>query len=191
MEGLSARVLDASRQSASIGRMRRNARLYATRLTILAWAPMITWPHLHGCERDELICPAKGCLDGSRVDVRLGDNDAEFLAVEVTVDDKTIQCSAPTLTTLGTCSSPDVEVTPETKYTCTSADTGEETCESTGAFAQGVIVHGHPDEFTIVLSSSNGATWSRTFQPTYSEQFPNGPECGATCRAAEMLWELR
>ncbi len=137
------------------------------------------------------MCAAMDCLDGSRVDVRLGDNDAEFLAVEVTVNGKTIQCSAPTLMTLGTCNSPDVEVTPETKYTCTSADTGEETCETSGAFAQGVIVHGHPAEFTIVLNSSNGVTWSRTFQPVYNEQFPNGPECGATCRLAEMRWELR
>jgi hypothetical protein len=170
--------------------MQRNARQYATRVTALALITMAE-PYLHGCERDELICPAMDCLDGSRVDVRLGEYDAEFLAVEVTVDGKTIQCSAPTLMTLGTCSSPDVEVAPETTYTCSSVDTREETCETSGAFAQGVIVRGHPAEFTIVRNSSNGVTWSRTFRPIYNVQLPNGPECGATCRSAEMLWELR
>lgn len=143
-----------------------------------------------GCQRDDVDCTAVACPDGSTVDVRFGESRTEFLAVAVTVDGTTIRCTAPTLMHSGGCSSADVEVTPETQYTCTSDATNEDSCEIDGPYAQTIFIKGHAKQFSIELTSLQGKSWNRTFQPNYEERFPNGPECGAACRNAELLWEV-
>lgn len=146
---------------------------------------------LLGCE--PLPDCAGACSNAVSVDVRLGERNTEFLAVELDVGEDSMTCPAPQLNqgvTAG-CSSDRVSVIPEDLFTCTNSGTPREACQSTGAFAQRIDVAGTPTNFTLRLTASDGTTWSRTFQPNYEDTLGTSPACDTPCRTAREVWVLK
>lgn len=146
---------------------------------------------LLGCE--SLPECSGACSNAVSIDVRLGDRNREFLAVELDVDDDTVSCPAPELnqTAGAPCSSDRVAVIPEDLFTCVNSGTPKESCQSTGAFAQRIDVAGTPTNFVLRLTAADGTSWSRSFQPSYEDTLTSGQACDTPCRTAREVWVLK
>lgn len=133
------------------------------------------------------------CTNSVSVDVRLGERKLEFLAVEIETAEETVRCPAPQLNqgTSVACSSERVSVIPEDLFTCVKSGTPDESCRSTGAFAQRVDIAGTPTSFELRLTASDGTSFRRTFQPSYEDTLTTGQACDLPCRTAREVWVLK
>jgi hypothetical protein len=146
-----------------------------------------------GCSMGSKSCNEAGCLDQATISIHTADWNTPPFKVELDVDGRPVSCPVLAPEKLsGTCGDA-IRIERREQSDCREVRTAaavSEACTRNGRFALVATLPGTPARIGVTVKSGETVVGQRTFEMSYTEWRPNGPDCDPLCRQSSQTWEL-